>query len=979
MYRKNYSSVENVYFILVILLSCITKDIFPTRHRNKMAKKNRSNGKSSFSKGKNSNVRSKTTVKENFKDAILDASKFLNSRSSNVDNDGEGDEVPFDDEELDSDNALGSDDDLDDYMSKTKGDVSERLNEFGEDEDGWESVDEGELMTLSEIWDRDDSELKVQKSNSQSKQHDKLVFNEDDDDSSATEGEGSHSEDSDSESNSESESDSEDDPFDEMNISEGEEVQLDSVMKRLKSKIKKDPSEKAKKVLINDKLNENEFSLPNLGDSLSLDDMLGNLDDEEQDNENEELIRDIAKHNKQLKELDNVELDEDEQNKLHNDENSAFAIPLPVNIQKRHERRAAYEIQKEQVNRWRDIIAQNRDKEVLSFVPEKPQLDKNSAFKTDNDIAVNDFESKLDSIIDQSNLESKKTEDLFENIETAKLSKAEMLKRTNELRLMRELMYRGMKDSKRLKKIKSKAYRRQLRKEKMKEKMLISQVNRQEDGSDLEEDKEDSNYHRAKERMTLKHKNTSQWAKQMIKSGMSKDKSTRDEIEEMMRQSEKLKQKQLGKKDGESSDDERDLSDLENDVDNVENLDNEKLSKIGKGVLAMDFMKNAEERERLVKLKEIDNLKRLRDVEDYEDIQNGEVDGVNVSMNTGRRMYTPAALVASAENRKLNEELMKELDEEDSRLLQNRLKKDKEERYKPTVIEERGTRDNEGTGIRSESVEDDSNPWLAEEDSENSADEEDRGRVSSKIKVVDASSSRLDKSEAKISKKLLKKNTGKKKESTDGLVSIENKETLFIVDPKKKAAKQDQKRASLDEKPIRSDDEYESDGDDVDDNRMFKQSDLIKEAFAGDDVLIEEFEQEKREVEEEEGDKQVELTTPGWGSWAGQGDEDDGWGVPKTKKRKIVKTIQGVVTKDKRLDKGKKNVIINERIIKKTTKYQADKVPYPFKTWEEYERSLRTPMGKEWSTTKTHQKLITPSVITKFGSVIDPLKAPFHE
>ena len=979
MYRKNYSSVEKVYFILVILLSCITKDIFPTRHRNKMAKKNRSNGKSSFSKGKNSNVRSKTTVKENFKDAILDASKFLNSRSSNVDNDGEGDEVPFDDEELDSDNALGSDDDLDDYMSKTKGDVSERLNEFGEDEDGWESVDEGELMTLSEIWDRDDSELKVQQSNSQSKQHNKLVFNEDDDDSSATEGEGSHSEDSDSESNSESESDSEDDPFDEMNISEGEEVQLDSVMKSLKSKIKKDPSEKAKKVLINDKLNENEFSLPNLGDSLSLDDMLGNLDDEEQDNENEELIRDIAKHNKQLKELDSVELDEDEQNKLYNDENSAFAIPLPVNIQKRHERRAAYEIQKEQVNRWRDIIAQNRDKEVLSFVPEKPQLDKNSAFKTDNDIAVNDFESKLDSIIDQSNLESKKTEDLFENIETAKLSKAEMLKRTNELRLMRELMYRGMKDSKRLKKIKSKAYRRQLRKEKMKEKMLISQVNRQEDGSDLEEDKEDSNYHRAKERMTLKHKNTSQWAKQMIKSGMSKDKSTRDEIEEMMRQSEKLKQKQLGKKDGESSDDERDLSDLENDVDNVENLDNEKLSKIGKGVLAMDFMKNAEERERLVKLKEIDNLKRLRDAEDYEDIQNGEVDGVNVSMNTGRRMYTPAALVASAENRKLNEELMKELDEEDSRLLQNRLKKDKEERYKPTVIEERGTRDNEGTGIRSESVEDDSNPWLAEEDSENSADEEDRGRVSSKIKVVDASSSRLDKSEAKISKKLLKKNTGKKKESTDGLVSIENKETLFIVDPKKKAAKQDQKRASLDEKPIRSDDEYESDGDDVDDNRMFKQSDLIKEAFAGDDVLIEEFEQEKREVEEEEGDKQVELTTPGWGSWAGQGDEDDGWGVPKTKKRKIVKTIQGVVTKDKRLDKGKKNVIINERIIKKTTKYQADKVPYPFKTLEEYERSLRTPMGKEWSTTKTHQKLITPSVITKFGSVIDPLKAPFHE
>jgi U3 small nucleolar RNA-associated protein 14 len=54
-------------------------------------------------------------------------------------------------------------------------------------------------------------------------------------------------------------------------------------------------------------------------------------------------------------------------------------------------------------------------------------------------------------------------------------------------------------------------------------------------------------------------------------------------------------------------------------------------------------------------------------------------------------------------------------------------------------------------------------------------------------------------------------------------------------------------------------------------------------------------------------------------------------------------------------------------------------VPYPFKTREQYEASLRNPLGKEWNTHEVFQKLTMPRVTTKMGAIIDPLTAPFKE
>ncbi|KAG7806162.1 hypothetical protein KL921_005139 [Ogataea angusta] len=723
----------------------------------------------------------------------------------------------FEDEELDSDEALDSDDDYDVLNSK----FSQTIRDKGETDTGYDSIDESELIPLSEVWARDDEEMK----RSGGKE---LVLDENlvSDESSSEESEESEDE----------------DVFDDL---EDEENDLSTVMSQLRSR----DSSKAHRTLINDKTEENAFRVPATGKKLSLAEMMGDIETDKP---------------------------------LLLNETSApepLAVPLPQSIQKRHERRAAYEIQKEEVDKWTDSIQANRRAEVLKF-PAKDGVQHNqtSSFQP-AEVPLTSLDKKLDGLLEQSNIESKKAEDLFENIETAKLSKEEMAKRTRELRLMRELMYRGQKDAKRLKKIKSKTYRQKLRKEKQRNKELV-------EGSDAED--EDADYKRAAERMSLKHKNTSEWAKSMIKSGMSKDKESRDELEDMLRQGEKLRQKQLGYDEGESETDERDVAEIaaEQEDDDIER------SKLGKGLMAMDFMKRAEERER------IENQRLAAELQ-YGD-ESDEEQVANVVKNAGRRVYTPGAAAAAEQWKIVEQKAKKEAVEDQEKSLENKI------RAKNTPKEAKAP----------EEV----NPWLADA-------EPTRGQ---KVRVVDADSSRVQKSAAKI-----KKRTHKEAEMD---VEITIGDTL--------------------------DGEHEGEGDGEQDIHVFQQKDLIKQAFAGDDVVTE-FEQEKHEVEELEGDKEVDLTLPGWGDWAGGNSR---------KKKKIVKTINGVVPSDKRKDRNKKGVIVNERVNKKNAKYQAGSVPYPFETMEQYERSLRQPIGQEWTSREIHQKLTMPKVIAKHGSVIAPMK-----
>jgi U3 small nucleolar RNA-associated protein 14 len=92
---------------------------------------------------------------------------------------------------------------------------------------------------------------------------------------------------------------------------------------------------------------------------------------------------------------------------------------------------------------------------------------------------------------------------------------------------------------------------------------------------------------------------------------------------------------------------------------------------------------------------------------------------------------------------------------------------------------------------------------------------------------------------------------------------------------------------------------------------LLKNHDLVKRAFAGDEV-VQEFEQEKLDTVEDEGDKVIDETLPGWGSWTGDGVSRK----EKQRQKRILTKVEGIKP-EKRKDAKLSRVIINEKRIKK--------------------------------------------------------------
>jgi len=818
------------------------------------------------------------------------------------DNESDG-KAAFEDEELDSDEALGSDDDFDILNSKFSQTIRDKkkqqkkgeLQEEDSEDEGYQSVDESQFLPLSAVWDLDEKDKVANKDSKD------IVL----DDNWESESEASSDEDEDEDENSEdSEDDVSDDgefPFEKESGEEedDEEVELTNLKNKLNKKDKK-----TRQHYQDFQVQENEFALPAGGQDISLADMLSVVD---QDASKKAML------------IDREETEES---------GKALAVPLPKRIQDRHERRAAYEISKDEVNKWKDTVKQNREAEVLSFPMNKP-VEHNAASTFQETPALTDLEQKVNSVLTESSLLDDKKESTFEEIATAKMSVEELRKRQNELRKMRELMFRNEREAKRIKKIKSRSYRRIKKKEMLKNKALV-------EGEYSDDDEHDSK--RAQERMSLKHKNNSAWSRSMIKSGLSKDKEAREEMEEMLRRGESLKSKILDR--DEDDDEFGDTNNMNLDADVEYNSDSEVRENLGKtGVLNMAFMKNAEARERTKNEENKKNLRRLHENEDISEFDEADKqNAIDVHINPGRRVYTPGAGQSNKEMQKVNAEVLEENEIDNSKNLANRLSKNEKSRSilnKDTMEDSQKDQTSESGQVEK----DESNPWLTGGDA--------NVQKSRKIHITDKDSSKLEKNAMKISKQ--KKRKANEMVEPDQIIDMN--QTLKIVDP-------------------HADDNQSDDGEEVDPSsiHMFKQQDLIKQAFAGDDV-VQEFEAEKKQVIKDEGDQIEDLTLPGWGDWAGGKNK-------KFKKNKIIKKTKGTDV-EKRKDKNLKNVIINEKVNKKNAKYQSSAVPFPFENREQYERSLRMPIGQEWTSRETHQRLTMPKVTIKSRAIIDPLKAPF--
>ncbi|NXY19581.1 UT14A protein, partial [Atrichornis clamosus] len=145
-----------------------------------------------------------------------------------------------------------------------------------------------------------------------------------------------------------------------------------------------------------------------------------------------------------------------------------------------------------------------------------------------------------------------------------------------------------------------------------------------------------------------------------------------------------------------------------------------------------------------------------------------------------------------------------------------------------------------------------------------------------------------------------------------------------------------------------------------------EQRGMIMEAFAGDDVVAD-FRREKRKAEEAEKPQPVNLVLPGWGEWGGTGLKPSARKV----KRFLIKPPPAPPRKDQHLP----HVIMSEKRNIHAAAHQVSELPFPFERHQQFEQSMRTPVGPTWNTQRAFQKLTAPRIITRAGHIIQPISA----
>lgn len=154
--------------------------------------------------------------------------------------------------------------------------------------------------------------------------------------------------------------------------------------------------------------------------------------------------------------------------------------------------------------------------------------------------------------------------------------------------------------------------------------------------------------------------------------------------------------------------------------------------------------------------------------------------------------------------------------------------------------------------------------------------------------------------------------------------------------------------------------------DQLDDDEQVVPRVNIEDVFEEDDVVAS-FRQEKQDEIKKDKEEDISLTLPGWGTWGGKGVK------VKTPKRKRNRFIQKPAPVMPRRDENKGDIIIKEFKDPKLQVHKVKELPYPFKSVKDYEASIRAPLSNTFIPEKPFKKLIRPSVITKAGTIIEPM------
>jgi U3 small nucleolar RNA-associated protein 14 len=686
-----------------------------------------------------------------------------------------------------------------------------------------------------------------------------------------------------------------------------------------------------------------------------------------------------------------LKLLQDDKSSKRNDIARKLDAPLPKRQQDKLDRAAANAKANETLERWTDTIKRNRRAEHLMFPLQNASggepIGEKTLLPTTTAAPTNDLESTIQSILQQSGLSNGKEDEekiqKWEELQTNKLPVEEVLRRRAELRMQRELLFREEVRAKRIKKIKSKSYRRVHRRER--EKLLEKEREQlKADGVDLsEEEREYNDRRRAEERMGAKHRE-SKWAKGIKATGRANwDQDALDGVTEMARRNEELRRRVEGKtvrdddeeasdvpSEEEESDDDDEVSDndaLQQSLGKLkQNPFSTKESKLGQ----MAFMQKSEAARRAQNDEAVEALRRELAGEDSD---NAEID--ENATKAGRRKYGPNADVA-APAIQINRSEFEEHEGSEEENGPNPPVEGEEATADAPSARSTGQKKNGLSGLSNgarkerkavapvENGSGDSNPFLTK------AKKEKKATIEPDLFPVTSNTTPSTQVKAVAQPKPTPKAKSQKKSKQEAKPQ-ETKVDDFLK--QRVTTADDDGWATVlggqDEDEDMGDQGIEDEGLDLD--VVMRNQALTAKGFAGDDVEAD-FEAEKKATVADEEATEETSFLPGWGSWTG-----DGMSKAEKKRNLGAKTVtkKPGIDASKRKDKKMDKVIINERRQKPNVKYMASQLPFPFENREQYERSLRVPKGKEWVTKKTHQDVTKPRVIVKQG-VIAPLRKP---
>lgn len=636
--------------------------------------------------------------------------------------------------------------------------------------------------------------------------------------------------------------------------------------------------------------------------------------------------------------------------------------PLRKPDREKLERKAAYEHTKKDITKWEPLVKRNREAPTI-FFDEKTDLN----FSTVGAIASEfeprtEFEKQMAALVSNSEVAEAHRKDGARLLELNKVTEEDVKDHQDRLAKMRNLLFRHEMKAKRIKKIKSKTYHRLMKKDRLKAEAHQIETD-PEAAKNLAKKQE---YERIKERATQKHTNNSKWAKRILERGLAvQDDGTRAAISEQLHRKALLARKMNTMSDDSNSDDSSDSdagddvsggSDQEGKLKMLERAKQKTLEVLeddeipNSGLLSLPFMarglekkKAAAEEEAKLALQEYEaSLKQPEDKNNLE-----------TAASCGRRVFgAPKQQIQYSSEKVKSNNYYGNTDSEDD----VETKEDVDARHaRKSFVHKDVTVD--PSVLRDKSQ-------IGHDDLFKNFDEivKDPGTKTTYDVALFANNSWRK-----------KQNQPRNAEQMKSKIEVDanGKNSSEVMEP----ALDEQEEAENDsdtEGNIRMVDGILSA---VDDSKyeLPSQAELIRRAFAGDDVE-EEFQKDKEEIlNEENPEPEKPMLLPGWGQWTHVQKKR---GLPSwmlTEHANAKKKREEALKKRK--DAHLKNVIISEKVDKKAEKLHTKTLPYPYTSQEVFEQSMRMPMGPDFNPATTIGAINCPEVVKRSGVIIKPIKA----